>query len=261
MLIGALLAGVVAGAAWLAGSLTLGGAVAATFVGGVAYGAGGALPAVLLIVFFMTSSALSRLGASGKRVVGDRFEKGARRDHYQVLANGGVAALLSLAYGFSAEPVALAGLAGALAAVTADTWATELGILSRRRPIRITDGRSVDPGTSGAVSLEGSLAAVAGAALIAGLTAWGTGEPAMLLVVLLGGLIGATFDSLLGGTVQAMFECPACQKETERHPLHACGTATRPVRGWKWLRNDAVNAIASASGALAAGSLWIMLAS
>lgn len=261
LLTGVAMAAVVSWAAFYAGSLTARGALAATFVGGVTFGAGGPLPAFLLVTFFVTSSLLSRMGAAGKKAFGDRFEKSARRDEGQVLANGGLAALLSLVFGATGGVVALAGLAGALAAVTADTWATEVGVLAGRRPVRIVDGRRVEPGTSGAISLVGSLAAVAGAGLIAGLTAWGSGSPSILPAVVLGGVAGATVDSLLGATVQAMFECPACRKETERHPLHSCGAPTRPVRGWPWLRNDAVNAIASGVGALVAASFgWVLRA-
>ncbi len=55
------------------------------------------------------------------------------------------------------------------------------------------------------------------------------------------GLLGALFDSLLGATVQAIYYCPACEKETERHPVHLCNTETRYSRGWQWLTNDLVN--------------------
>jgi uncharacterized membrane protein len=67
-----------------------------------------------------------------------------------------------------------------------------------------------------------------------------------------GGLAGSLVDSLLGATVQAMYFCPACQKETERHPTHACGARTDRIRGWSWLGNDAVNFAATAFGALLA---------
>ena len=48
-------------------------------------------------------------------------------------------------------------------------------------------------------------------------------------------------DSILGATVQAMYYCPACEKETER-PIHNCGTRTRPMRGVNWLNNDDIMA-------------------
>jgi uncharacterized membrane protein len=58
------------------------------------------------------------------------------------------------------------------------------------------------------------------------------------------------FDSLLGATVQAIYHCPHCDKETEKHPLHTCGTPTLQVRGWKWLNNDLVNVGCALVGAL-----------
>jgi uncharacterized membrane protein len=69
-------------------------------------------------------------------------------------------------------------------------------------------------------------------------------------VVILGGLIGSLFDSCLGATVQAIYFCPRCSKETEKHPVHTCGTPTIQVRGWKWLNNDMVNAGCAVAGAL-----------
>jgi uncharacterized protein (TIGR00297 family) len=210
------------------------------------------------MLFFVTSSVLSHLGTRRKGRVAAQFEKGGRRDQGQVLANGAVAAVLALAYGITRQPAMLAGLAGALAAVNADTWATEIGVLSRRRPWLVTTGRPVDPGTSGAVSTEGMLAAAAGAGLIGIAAGWGTGSLVLAVAALAAGFIGSAADSLLGATVQAIYLCPTCQKQTERHPRHVCGSATRQVRGWSWLGNDGVNLAASLVGACVAAGLWIL---
>lgn len=254
---GFLLAAAVALLAYRLGSLTRGGAVAAAVVGGLTFGAGGPLAGALLMLFFISSSVLSRLGHRKKGRVVAQFEKGSQRDQGQVLANGSVAAALAVAYGFTLEPALLAALAGALAAVNADTWATEIGVLSRRRPWLVTTGQPVDPGTSGAVSTEGLMAAAAGAALMGLVAGWGTGAPVLAAAALAGGLIGATADSVLGATVQAIYFCPTCRKETERYPLHLCGAATTQVRGWSWLGNDGVNLAASLVGACAATFVWI----
>ena len=72
------------------------------------------------------------------------------------------------------------------------------------------------------------------------------------------GLAGSLVDSLLGATVQAIYHCPSCQKETERHPLHSCGTRTVPVRGLAWLDNDWVNTTCTLSAALLAVGLWFV---
>ena len=256
--LGFLVAGVVAFVAFRLGSLTLSGAVAAVVVGGLTFGAGGPLAAVMLLLFFISSSALSRLGPGSKRLLAAQFEKTGRRDQAQVFANGGVAAGLALAYGLTSEPTLMAGLAGALAAANADTWATEIGVLSRRRPWLITTGRQVPPGTSGAVSAQGIAAAAAGAGLIAVIAGWGLQSAAAAAAVLVAGLAGTTVDSVLGSTVQAIFFCPTCAKETERHPLHLCGTATTHLRGWAWLRNDEVNLVASLIGASVAALIWTL---
>jgi uncharacterized protein (TIGR00297 family) len=249
---------VIAGAAYRFGSLTRSGALAAAVVGGVTFGAGGPLAGLLLILFFVSSSALSRVNPGPKRDAAAHFEKGGRRDQGQVLANGAVAAALAVGYGLTSEPAMMAGLAGALAAANADTWATEIGVLSARRPWLLTSGRVVEPGTSGAVSAAGLLAAVAGAGLIALAAGLGTGSLHAAAAVLVGGFLGAMADSLLGATVQAIYHCPVCDKETERHPLHLCGAATTRIRGWAWLRNDEVNLAASAVGAGAAALIWLL---
>ena len=72
------------------------------------------------------------------------------------------------------------------------------------------------------------------------------------LLITAAGLAGSLFDSVLGATVQAMYYCPTDQKETEKHPLHTCGTETLHIRGWKWLDNDWVNFACGASGSLLA---------
>jgi uncharacterized membrane protein len=120
--------------------------------------------------------------------------------------------------------------------------------LARGWPRRLTDGHLVEPGTSGAASVEGLLAAIGGAALI-GLPSGVAGGIALGAAATAAGFFGSLADSLLGATVQAIYWCPACGKETERHPTHTCGTATRRLRGWTWLRNDGVNLAASIVGA------------
>jgi uncharacterized membrane protein len=124
-------------------------------------------------------------------------------------------------------------------------------------------GKPVEKGTSGGISRLGTLSALAGAALIgvvAALFSLATGALGIILIASLSGLIGSLFDSLLGATVQAIYYCPACQKETERQPLHTCGTQTVRVRGWLWLNNDLVNFACSLAGALSATGLWLLLA-
>jgi uncharacterized membrane protein len=216
-------------------------------------------------------------------VAADKFAKGGRRDLGQALANGGLGALLAVASWLWPHPAWLAAFAGAMAAVTADTWATEIGILSARSPRLITTLRPVPTGTSGGITWLGSLAALVGGLCI-GLGAValqaleqvgraslpllaralppppfpGLGAPVLLLAAALGGLVSAFFDSLLGATVQQVYVCEVCGKETERRVHH--DRPTRPLRGWRWLGNDGVNFLASVVGAGIGGLVYIVWA-
>jgi len=147
------------------------------------------------------------------------------------------------------------GFCGAFAAANADTWATELGILNRRKPKLIQNGMEVEAGTSGAVSLVGTSAAAAGSLLITALS-WiltPVKDPCLwlfALTVFIGGVGGSLLDSWLGATVQAIFYCSKCQKETEKHPLHSCGSSTTPLRGLHWFNNDMVNLCCTLGGSI-----------
>ncbi len=240
------------------GSLSASGWAGAVVVGSMTAGFGGWDWGLLVIVFFVTSSALSHLGARRKeRFAAGQWEKGARRDWGQVLANGGLVSLLALLWWFRPARLVLAAAVGVLATVTGDTWATEVGVLSGRPPRLITTGRTVPPGTSGGVTLLGSAAALCGAccigvsAVVLRMLIQHEVQPWLLPAALIGGTAGVACDSLLGATVQAMFWCPHCQVETERK-LHSCGSPTVALRGWPWLANDVVNLLASAAGGVAA---------
>ena len=263
LILGFLLGAAIGGLAWKAKALSRSGALAATLTGGLIFGLGGFPWAVLLLAFFISSSALSRAFARRKAALSEKFSKGSQRDWGQVLANGGLGAGLAVAQSiFPGQAWPWVAFAGAMSAVNADTWATELGVLSSRLPVLITTGKDVERGASGGVSTLGTLSALAGAGLVSALASlvFPLGHALPLLAIGAGaGLAGALFDSLLGATVQAIYRCPACQKETERHPLHSCGTATVQIRGWRWLNNDLVNFGCSAAGALAAAGLWRLL--
>lgn len=254
-----ILASILALIAYSLGALSATGAIAATFMGALIFQFGGWLSAALLLTFFLSSSVMSRVGRTSKKEFVQLFEKGSRRDHFQVLANGGIATLGVLLLEVTGDAHWIAAIAGALATVNADTWATELGVLAKKAPRLITTGAPAIPGTSGAVTPEGFLAALLGAALIAAATAAGTREATLLLSVTLAGTIGAIGDSLLGASIQGMYFCPGCEKNTERHPVHTCGTGTILVRGWPWMTNDMVNFLSSILGAFLSLMLWLWL--
>ncbi len=254
LLIGFITAAGIAYSAHRLHSLSISGVYAAALVGTVIFGIGGWRWAILLLTFFTTSSLLTRSFRSRKTGSEEKYSKGGRRDAGQVFGNGLIAALFALLTAvYPATGWTWLGFAASLAAVNADTWATELGILNPSKPRLITNMRRlVEPGSSGGVSLVGTLSAFLASGLIgllAALLAPSGPQWSLFPLITSAGLLGSLFDSFLGATVQVMYYCPVHQKETEKHPLHTCGTPTRYLRGWRWLHNDIVNFLCSLSGA------------
>ena len=258
----ALLASILIGAAaYRRGSLSRSGVFGAAIVGTLTAGLGGWSWGLLLGLFFLTSSLLSHFREAEKQLVAEKFDKSHRRDFGQTMANGGVGALIALLHVLYPSPLWFPLFLGVMATVNADTWATELGTLSKRQPRLITTGRPVAVGTSGGVSWLGTAASFVGGLLIglaAGMLQRERRAWPLALIGGLAGLAGSLFDSLLGATVQQIYYCDYCKKDTERR-IHKCGQQTRPLRGWSWLNNDLVNLFASIVGGLVAVFFWLLL--
>jgi len=271
LLTGLLLSAGMAALGYWRRALSASGVAGAILVGTLIFGLGGWEWGLLLITFFVSASWLSHYRRAEKSQIADKFAKGSRRDLGQALANAGLGAILAVVFARYPEPLLFAAFVGVMATVNADTWATELGILSRVPPRLITTGGAMPPGTSGAVSTLGIWASVAGAMLIGtvatalvqvdsllGGSGWSLRAASYSLLAVAGGLVGSLFDSLLGATLQGIYYCDQCDKETES-AAHHCGHAAQPLRGWGWLNNDVVNFLASLVGGVVAASLaWIL---
>jgi len=225
--------------AWRVRSLSPGGTVAAALVGAGTLVAAEWWGGVLLLTFFIGSSAVSRLLPDPAAERGEA--KGGRRDAGQVLANGGapVAGAL-LVSGDPGAPLAL--LAIGLAAAAADTWATAFGATSATPPRHLFTRRVVPAGTSGGVTWRGTLGGAVGAASVAAAGWAATGDPRSAIVALGFGTAGMLLDSALGATLQGRFHCIPCDEGTER-PVHRCGRTATHTTGFAWLTNDGVNAL------------------
>lgn len=258
-------------------ALTHSGIISAFLLGVIIAGFGGLTWFAMLLSFYLTSSILTKYKKQEKSFVVDKFQKGGQRDIGQVLANGLIALIMVLLINVYHTDIFFAGFIGAVATVTADTWGTELGVLSKSKPILITSFKPVEPGTSGAISKLGIAATIFGS-LIVGIVgflfsgiriiitdnfsfqqyifpfsvSW------IILVGIIGGTVGAFVDSLLGATVQAMFYCDVCEKETEK-VIHTCGNATRHIRGIRVLDNDGVNLVSSLAGAVVSMLIYYIL--
>lgn len=255
---GFLLSLAISAVAYRARSLSQSGVLGAIVVGTITFGLGGWRWGLLLITFFVLASLLSHYRRAQKQALAEKFAKGHRRDLGQVLANGGLGAFLAILHLLRPNDLFLFAFLGSMAAVSADTWATELGVLSPSPPRLITTGKVVPVGTSGGVTLWGIMASIAGALAMGGiawlLLALGRAATSMLLLASSSGLLGSLFDSLLGATLQGVYLCPRCRVETER-VVHRCGYQTTHIRGWRWFNNDLVNFASSLLGAIVASLL------
>ncbi|WP_127585429.1 DUF92 domain-containing protein [Paenibacillus koleovorans] len=265
-----------AGAAYWRRSLSGSGALAAVVLGTALYALGSASWFGTLIAFFLSSSLLSKWKQRRKAAAESGYEKSGRRDAVQVWANGGLGLALCAACAVRPEPALYAAFVGVMAAVNADTWATEIGGLSRSEPRSILTGRRVAAGTSGGVTPLG-LAATAAGGLFIGAAAWllqrldavapggldsaaaagAYGGAELLALGLVGGAVGSLADSALGAAWQRMYRCRVCGRELEarRH----CGEAAEHIRGWRALGNDAVNVLGSMAGGAAALLVGVLL--
>lgn len=250
--------------------LTWTGALAALVLGTIVFGLGGLPWAVLLVLFFTTSSSLSLLPDKSKDANSLLTKRHEPRNAWQVLANGGAAGIFVIVHAlYSAQAWTWIGYAASLASAAADTWSTEIGAFSKKQPVSMISGKQVQKGESGGITWMGTFGGILGSALIA-ITAilikpadihfqaaiFGFGS---FLLIFFIGIIGDFLDSFLGATVQVRYTCPACQISTEKHPLHTCGTLTIYSKGRKWLDNNWVNGISSTlSGILAWGVLLLL---
>jgi uncharacterized protein (TIGR00297 family) len=216
----------------------------------------------MIMLFFTVSSASTRLKYSYKRSIGFGEEKGGARGWRNTVANGGVAAAASILTLYSNSPLLQAAFLGAISTATADTLATEIGLLSKSRPRLITNLRQkVGAGTSGGVSLLGTLVVIISGLLIGAVsillgvsTMSGT---RILAVSLLGGFVGSTFDSLLGATIQGVYRCTICGTVTEAG-IHHDKPAVK-IRGAKLFDNNTVNLAATGIGAVTAALFAILV--
>jgi uncharacterized protein (TIGR00297 family) len=219
-------------------SLSISGAIAAFFVGVFISFGFEWKGLVLLGVFFVSSSLWSKFQNQKKESLHEKVEKGECRDYMQVLANGSVPALISLIYIFSPSTIWLEMFIVSLAAANADTWASEIGSISKQPPRLITTWKMVEPGTSGGVTILGTISALAGAFFIA-MVSYFLWRDIHFLYITLFGFLGSMIDTWLGAVWQKNYRCAVCGLETEKK--QHCGHVTVGLKGFRFMNNDMVN--------------------
>jgi uncharacterized protein (TIGR00297 family) len=220
--------------------LTISGALSASIVGFLVVLGLGLEGLIILGMFFVSSSLWSKVKNLNKQKAEELLVKGSQRDWQQVAANGGTAAVVSTLYYFTNEPVWLLGFCICIAAANSDTWASEIGSMSKERPFYIKTFKRVERGTSGAVSFLGTMAAAAGSFFIAfaALLFFDLGWNDFFFIFILG-FLGNLIDTFLGAFIQIGYQCSHCGLQTEKR-TH-CGKETNVIKGFSFFNNDMIN--------------------
>ncbi|WP_455143325.1 DUF92 domain-containing protein [Candidatus Hodarchaeum mangrovi] len=236
-----------------------------------------------MIFFFFTSSFLSKWKIKEKESTNVEFAKGPQRDAIQVLSNSLPAILFGSMYFINevipilsinmspstvlVSPWMIASFT-AIATHNADTWMTEIGITVKRYPRLITNLKiKVQHGTSGGITLEGTIAGVIGSFSLAviyflGIILTKTSlirfPFEILILITIGGVLGGLIDSLEGATIQGIYYCENCQKETEAK-IHKCGNTSKFHRGYILVSNDFVNLSSALLSGIIVGLVYFFL--
>lgn len=182
------------------------GAVHGSLLGVALWVFGGGEAFLMLLLFFLLGNVATKVGYKTKLREGTAQEKGGRRGAPHAWANAGAGALFALLLAGSPpamQPLLLIAIVAAFATATADTLGSEIGQAYGRRTFLITTFKPVPRGTDGAVSLEGTLAGIAGSFVLA-IVAYSMHSIDWLgvLVVVVAAFVGTTVESYVG----AVFE-------------------------------------------------------
>ena len=224
-------------------SLDLSGLLAAILIGTFLYAFVGWFMFFMLMVFFVTSSLISRLNPN---------RKASNRNYIQVFANGGLAFVLSIIYAFNPEPLLYVLILTSIAVAASDTWSSEIGRLSKANPKIIFTNKEIPMGLSGGVTKLGFLASLSASLVFALLSLFYVSIFDALFIFLFA-FIGGVFDSLLG-VIQVKYKDIRSNKLTEK-----ITDFTIYHSGIKWLDNNLVNFLSNSFAVLLLFILYVWL--
>jgi uncharacterized protein (TIGR00297 family) len=219
----------------------------------LAFGVSGLVYVAIVLVF---SSAVTVYKITEKVKAGIAEGRRGARDAGKVLGATGAGGILSwlVVSGIVNRQIGEVAFVAAFGAIVSDTFASELGVLSSKRPRMILPPwNTVDAGVSGAISLLGEVASFAGnliAVSVAFFLKFMEGEVVAFSIVA-SILVAEHLDSLMGASIQEAFFCPRCLEMTDK-PFHLCGQRANHVRGSHLISNSRVNFIATSASALLA---------
>ncbi|KAF2070899.1 hypothetical protein CYY_007782 [Polysphondylium violaceum] len=271
------------------GSLSLSGLISAWLVGMISCYSSWTI-AVTLLTFYYSSSKLTKYKAKIKKALEDNHTEGGNRNYIQVFSNSLSATIYAIMFFLYTNRLStiinynydyfgsflLCAIIGHYACCNGDTWASELGILSKSQPILITTLKRVPKGTNGGISKTGILASLSGGLLIGvfyylATITFSTDNDEyrslsstfhllpILLLSTLSGLIGSLIDSILGATLQASLWSENKKVIVSEERKIPSSERTKLISGKKILNNHQVNFISSLATSLLAGLLGQLL--
>lgn len=255
VLIGLSISALIAGLAYLKKSLDKSGVIAAALFGTIIYTFGGFLVWGSLIFFFISSSLITKLNENNDQ----KHTKG--RNYIQVIANSLVVTLFTILYYIYQSEIFLLAAVVAISTSNSDTWASEIGAMSKGKTFYILNFKVAPKGVSGAISGLGTFASLVGALFIGvvfvGLYAINhtiTLNQAFYFgfVITLCGFLGNLIDSYLGGLIQAKYRGLETGTYTEKRWLP--NEKVVLASGLALITNDMVNLLS----ALAASILTVI---
>ena len=250
--------------AFLKQSLDLSGTISAVVMGVIVLWCTQLEGFLLLLLFFVGSNVVGRLSKRIRRQTsGELFieQKGSRRDSMQVLSNGLMATLGALMWYCTGKLSALVMFGAAIAEATSDTFAGEIGRLSKKPPVSIRTLTPVPKGLSGGITLLGTATAFIASLVIAlswfiffGRYCASVSHGLLALsIIAITGFMGCIVDSYLGACAQAHYRDPVTGELTEKEygeGPSACGSEGKTerfelVQGIRWIDNDMVNLLSN----------------
>jgi uncharacterized protein (TIGR00297 family) len=220
--------------------------------------------AFLIVIFLMfaTSSLLTKFRQNKKGEFKMVIAKPGSRDYIQAVCNLGAATGIMLLWHFTREDYFMAAFIGSVAAANADSWASEIGGLSKKQPVMITNFKPVAKGISGGVTLTGILGGIAGAFFISfsGLVFFyllennmATEMTSLFFSSFFAGAAAFISDSYLGSWLQALY-----LDEKNLLTENSSASGVKLIKGWKWMNNDLVNLITTVLGG-GLGAIFLLI--
>mgnify|MGYP001259891161 CR=1 FL=1 len=226
------------------------GTISSIFMGNLIYLVTGIGGFILVIEFFIIGFICTKFRFNQKRRNGIAQEKDGIRSWQNVIANGFAFSLFGTIFYSTNNEIFLIGFISSIAIATGDTLATEIGLLSSKKPRLITNFKQVETGRSGGITILGSLASIIGIIIIilsSSINGFSVNID-LLSIAIIGSFCGILIDSILGATVQAQYFCDKCEKFTELASHHE--QQNKLIKGRAFIDNNIVNLFSTLTGSL-----------